>query len=226
MTQLAKMLPQVLLAAIDPSNVDAAEIGTDGVASSGQDPVLIVASVVFVLLMIVLTILLARAIRNRTRLLQESDAEAELLFEKRMSREAARLLGESGRNAQIEKAITAAASEPPLVRDEGFVHEAPDGGGDRAGTIEELGRRLFALRIVTDREGNLELDGRPAIAYRLKRGGVCAVVEGVADENAALRLCRRFDMVFVLTKEGDTLVYQRLQSRLRDFLSLGERSAE
>lgn len=80
---------------------------------------------------------------------------------------------------------------------------------------EELARRLTALRIIGPQEGRVPLSLLPdGLIHRLQAGGLCAIIPRQESEPAMVHLCRRFDMVFVMTQDGEVLVYQRLQGRL------------
>jgi hypothetical protein len=80
---------------------------------------------------------------------------------------------------------------------------------------EEVARRLYGLRILTEREGRIPLMLPPdGLIYRMKRGGVAAILPRMESPEAMGHLAKRFDLVFAELPDGEVLVVERLQARL------------
>lgn len=80
---------------------------------------------------------------------------------------------------------------------------------------EEVARRLFALRLITDREGSIPLPIPPnGLIYRLKKGGSVAILPRMESQEVMAHLTQRFEMVIAELPNGELLVLERLQQRL------------
>lgn len=91
------------------------------------------------------------------------------------------------------------------------------GEGQEGGAIdvEELARRLFALRVISDRQGTVPLPVPPAgLIYSLAGGGSCVLLPRQESDAVMEHMARRFDMVFYPSATGELLVLERFQRRL------------
>lgn len=96
---------------------------------------------------------------------------------------------------------------------------AAAGPSDKPEDVEELAKRLYKLRIVTDLEGRIPMPMPPdGLIYRMRSGQTCGILPRLENEATMLHQCRRFDMVFTLAPGGEVLVVQRLQTRLPELI--------
>lgn len=120
--------------------------------------------------------------------------------------------------------LPAAAPAPPLSAPEPPRPAPPapvagpgaDQGPAGEGTgVEDLARRLFALRVITDRQGTVPLSVPPCgLIYGLVRGGSCVLLPRQESDAVMEHMARRFDLVFYLSAKGEVLVLERFQTRL------------
>jgi hypothetical protein len=107
--------------------------------------------------------------------------------------------------------VAAPASPPPPA---GQVDTPP-------ATVEELARRLTALGIVTDLEGQLPMPIPPnGLIYRMRRGGHVLLLPRIESDAFMAHQAKRFDLVLVLTSTGEVLSMTRLQAKLSELLEI------
>ena len=92
-------------------------------------------------------------------------------------------------------------------------------GEDRVQSVEDLANRLLRLNIMKDKEGSLPLSIQPhGLMGRLRAGGICALLPRTVGEEEMIHLTKRFDIVFVIGRNGEVLIMERFQTRLPQLL--------
>ncbi|MBI1289932.1 hypothetical protein GC173_01635 [bacterium] len=186
--------------------------------------------IVLVALILVFLVLVFR-LANRNRDLKVSADQKEREFEEQMRAE---LVGVTPPREAVSVPQPRREQPPPLPShfDPPVAPTAPQPGPSPAAGSgvpvgpEEVARRLYALRILTEKEGKIPLPIPPdGLIYRMKKGGIAAILPRLESPEVMSHLTKRFDMVFAELPNGEVLVLERLQGRLPtlmdDFGKLG-----
>lgn len=117
---------------------------------------------------------------------------------------------EVARGPQVDPQVapTERAAPPPAP--------APAPGDD---PFEALVRKLRALRVIVDKQGDLPLSLPPNGAlYSMRRGGTAAVLPRFESEAVLSHYARRYDLVVCPAQDGSVIVMERLEQRLVDLI--------
>lgn len=83
------------------------------------------------------------------------------------------------------------------------------------GSLEELARRLQSLNVLSHSEGRIPMPIPPdGLIYRMRSGGLCALLPRLDGEDVLLHHARRFQMLVIQTRTNDPIIIERMQDRL------------
>ncbi len=91
--------------------------------------------------------------------------------------------------------------------------------GSTAESLEELARKLTALRVIGDLEGWVPLPVPPeAPIYKLRAGGSCVLLPRLESPDTMEFFSRRFKIVFAMCPKGEVVVLERFQDRVGEMM--------
>ena len=191
-------------------------------ASSSMELFLNVIATLIVLAMLGILVFIVKKIIENSQQIENEAATAERMFERREAK-AVLLASPAPANPLPPNPAPPQATPPPLTpvqpSHEPVAASAPPQPG--LNPLEAAARRLQALGVILHLEGRVPMPIPPdGLIYRLKTGGLCAILPRVEGEATMLHLSRRFDMLVIVTSDGELLTCERFQNRVKDLVGI------
>ena len=163
----------------------------------------------FVVAALVLAVWVVKKLRDGRAALEEEGREAEGQFARQQEE---LLAGKAPRSTSLP--ALASPVQPPAP----FPFAPPaTPTADPGARLLDTASRLVGLGVLAHSEGRVALGIPPdGLVYRLKRGGLCAIIPRLESEAVMLHLARRYDLLVILTADGELLTLDRFQTRLKD----------